>query len=165
MLTKELIGRLETKVLETYDKAQSVFGRVFDLPIIEFEDMGRVAGRAFYWKNLIKFSPTLFKENVEDFTKRTIVHECGHIIAHKVYPNLKRPHGPEWKKVMQMLGAQDIGRCHSYDTSSVVRKYHVRKFKYKCDCSVHWSGPKIHGKISRGATYTCNSCKSVLVLA
>jgi SprT protein len=166
MLTKELTERLETKLLETYEKAQKVFNRTFELPSIHWGDMGRIAGKAFLLKNAIKFSPTLYAQNVETFLNRTCPHEVAHLVTKAVYPNAKQAHGPEWRRVMQLLGVEDIGRCHSYDTSSVARQYNVKRYNYKCACDTHAMTARVHNRIINGlAKFSCRKCKSPLTYA
>ena len=163
-LPNELVKRLEDKVLETYLKAESVYGRAFPLGSITFKDMGRTAGRARYITNELFFSPTLYKENVETFLNRTTPHEVAHLVCHALSPYAKA-HGPEWRSVMAKLGVQDIGRCHSYDTASVRKSRD--KFVYACGCSAenHLIGAAVHKKIQFGASYSCRKCKKILAFA
>lgn len=122
MLDCQLISSLESKVLETYLRAEQIWNRSFQLPTIEFKNLGRTAGKAFYAQNKIIYSPVLFTENVDRFLNRTVPHEIAHLITKVLYPNAKQHHGPEWRYVMQKLGIEDNTRCHSYDISSVSRR-------------------------------------------
>lgn len=153
-------NQLEEKVLETYLTAQEKFKRNFDLPIIEFKDMGRIAGKAIYKENKIIFSPTLFAENVIQFLGRTVPHEIAHLITHFIHPNARQHHGPEWRSVMQILGVQDIKRCHSYDTSSVGQNR--IKYLYSCQCQKRFEfGSAKHKRFQKGIKYWCLTCKTL----
>lgn len=163
-MNTNLVERLETKLLETYLRAQEVYRRNFELPKIEFGDMGRVAGKAFFQLNKVKFSPTLFAENVETFLARTVPHEAAHLITWTVYPNARQHHGPEWRSVMSKLGVTDIGRCHSYDVSSVAN-VRPRPFAYKCGCNVYKLTSNIHNKIVKGQRRVCGRCSQTVVFA
>ncbi len=161
MLTNELVRRLEDKVLEAYQRAQEVYGRAFEIANIEWRDMGRTAGRAYYGENKVVYSPTLYAQNVETFLARTCPHEVAHLVTNKLFPFAKQAHGPEWRGVMKALGVQDITRCHSYDTSSTARaRYQTRVFNYACACREMKISARRHGRIVRGeANYTCNYCR------
>src|SRR5690606_25464272 len=113
MIPKELVQKVEDKILETYLNAQEKFNVIFEIPKLSFDIRGaRVAGRANYADNLIKINPSFLIEHPEEMLNRTIGHECVHLICHKLYPNAKQAHGPEWKYLMRSLGLPDT-RCHS----------------------------------------------------
>lgn len=61
------------------------------------------AGMAHYNEHRVEFSAELMWEHTEHFVKDTIPHEVAHIIAHRVFPNAKQHHGPEWKNMLQWL--------------------------------------------------------------
>ncbi len=163
MLTPTLIDRLETKILETIERAQQVFGREFHFPKIIYKDMGTTAGRAQYGTNTVWFSPTLFSQNVETYLARTVPHEIAHLVTDALYPFAKRHHGPEWKRVMQLLGVQDITRCHNYDVTSVANRRTGIRFLYACNCA----GKQfeittlIHKRIQGGQKRMCRKCKTL----
>jgi SprT protein len=156
-LSEELVSKVEDKVLETYQKAQEVFGRTFNLCSIEYVDMGVVAGRANYVHNKIKLSPTLLRENVEHFIGNTVVHEIAHLFTNAMYP-MATAHGWEWKNVMRRLGCEP-SRCHSYDVSNTAKRK-VARFTYRCSCSQHIISSILHNKIQRGQNRICNRCKT-----
>jgi len=162
-LTKDLITRLENKIVETLLLAQKRYNRVFDIPTIEFGDMGNIAGKAFRYGNKVAFSPTLYSQNIETFLNRTVPHEVAHLVCFQVYPFAKQGHGPEWRSVMRNLEVADIGRCHSYDTTSVKKRI-FKKFALDCRCGVGHIKvtAKIKNKIEKGVIYTCRTCKSVI---
>ena len=161
MLEKHLITQVEDKVLETLLTAQRVFGRTFELPKVEFKDMGRTAGKAYYHDNKIVLSPTLLEENQDTFIERTVIHECGHLINRHVFPFAKQSHGPEWRSVMRRLGSEDVSRCHSYDTSSVAQSRD--KWLYTCGCGKRFEFGAARHRRAQSGQYRCGKCKSPCV--
>ena len=145
-ISVDLQKQVEDVVIATYVTAKLVFGREFDLPKIEYEDMGCVGGKAFASKNLIKLSPTLLKENIEKYLKTTVPHEIAHLLTRKMY-SMATPHGRHWKYVMVKLGAKP-NRCHEYDVSNVSNKRKERfKYHYVCNCRSHMVTSVIHNRI------------------
>jgi len=99
------------------------------------------------------------EKNTERFIERTPVHEVAHLVVYEVYG--RGGHGYEWRKVMDLLGATDIQRCHSYEMSSVGEENLIR---YVCGCSVqHLVSKRKHNNILRGVTYFCKRCRKPLV--
>lgn len=114
--------------------------------------------------------PTKFLEqscsamSLSDFSRRarrrgshTIIHEVAHIVTFKVFPNAKQNHGPEFKRVMRMLGADNPTRCHSYDVSGLKRYNTVKRFEYVCEAGcVHSLSVRRHNSIvNDGKRYRC----------
>lgn len=158
MLEKHLITQVEDKVLETLLTAQRVFGRTFELPKVEFKDMGRTAGKAYFGQNRIVLAPTLLQENGFDFIERTVPHEIAHLVNHYVYPFAKQAHGPEWRSVMRGLGLSEVSRCHSYDTSSVAQSRD--KWIYTCGCGKRFEFGAARHRRAQSGQYRCGKCKS-----
>jgi len=166
MISPELRHKLETKILETLEVAERVYDRPFDIPNIEYRDMGRVAGKAFLHQNKVVYSPTLFHENQERFLNRTVPHEIAHLVTHRVYPFAKQAHGPEWRSVMNRLGVSDSSRCHSYDTSSVA-KPRAKRSKNNlviCGCVKKHVTDTIYRRMLNGLKYKCGNCSKTLLL-
>lgn len=158
MLSKELILRVENKVLETYLKAQDIFKKSFELPRLDFETLRTgTAGQAFPHKNLIKFNPILLSENVDSFIERTVPHEVAHLLTKLLYPLAKQHHGPEWRYVMQMLGIQgdNLTRCHDYDVTNT--RKNKKSYEYVCDCSTFKLSLTRHRRIQHNTRYFCKN--------
>lgn len=126
-LQRECIERVHHYV----DLAKTKLGVYLPYPRVQFDIRGTTAGTAYAGKNLIRFSPTLLRENIEDFLVNTTGHEVAHLIARAKFGAID-PHGNEWKRVMWAFGLR-ASRCHSYDVSNVptmagrVRREHVVK--------------------------------------
>jgi len=145
-------------------KARDLFSTSFDPITIEFDLSGRAAG--MYCRRgkqrWIRFNPYIFAKYFEDNLVNTVVHEIAHYIADVLYgANKIRPHGQEWKSLMQALGATPKRTC-SYDLEGIPRR-HFKQFSYACDCSSHQLGSRRHNKISQGkARYYCRKCRQTL---
>lgn len=99
------------------DKAKEL-GIILKYPKITFDLTGTTAGTANYGMNWIRFQPTLLRENPDDFIRRTVIHECSHLLAFTKYGTSIQPHGYEWRLVDIALGGNGV-RCHNYDTKNV----------------------------------------------
>jgi len=158
---KDIIARAEDKAMEVYLQAQSIWKQIFALPTIEFDLLGRCAGRAYCRENRIRLNPVLLLENQTDFIERTVPHEVAHLLTCTLYlgPARIKPHGPEWKSVMLALGLKPV-RCHSYDTANA-RVRRPRWFIYCCRCRAIRELLRPHNRIQGGEHfYTCNHCNS-----
>lgn len=145
-------------------QAESCYHRHFELSEIRFDVRGKTAG---YFRqlssgfSLINFNDALLQANGESFIRRTVPHEVAHLVAHQVHGSAIRPHGKEWKTVMQLFNA-DTSRCHEYDVSQVsVRQY--RRFEYYCECQTHYLTSIRHNRVLSGQNYICKKCHKPLV--
>jgi len=160
---------LQIKALAEVEKyfkmAEKLYGREFAVSTVTFDVRGATAGWAYSGQNKIRYNNELMEQNPEEFFARTIPHEIAHIVAEKVFGGIgkKVGHGPQWRRVMEDFGVQDVTRCHSYDVSSV--KIDKRIYQYVCGCKTHKVGGKINNKIKAGAIYTCRSCRMPLIVA
>lgn len=152
-------------------KAEGIYNRKWDMPVISLKLKGAVAGRAWGKKWFLKFNYDLFVMNQEDFLKRTVPHELAHILVYELYKKISSssfvygkvtPHGNHWKRVMMDLGVDDITRCHEYDVSKVINR-RKRVHIYTCDCREHQITNIIHNRMMNGRTYHCKKCKKNIV--
>jgi SprT protein len=177
-----LKARVEAIIKNGIKVAEAHYGIKIKMPTISYNKKGTTAGTANYNTWHVELNPVLLNDHVEKFIARTPLHELAHLICKLVYPeayvtsfvrtrtgSVKRSkrevHGPRWHSIMDVLGVESATRCHSYDTTNVVRK-NVTKYEYNCGCATpHMVGGKVHTKIARGAKYTCKRCKTVLTAA
>lgn len=145
-------------------EAEAVFGRRFELIPVVFDLTGRAAGmyRVSTQRRVIRYNPYLFAKYFDDNLTVTVPHEVAHYITDQVYglSNI-RPHGAEWKRLMQAFGA-DASRTCAYDLSGVpIRTY--KRHRYRCGCTTHHLTARRHNKVRRGTTrYYCRQCGEVL---
>ena len=140
---------------------------------IRFDQKGTVAGIScfnYHQENgYLNFNPVLMAENWDEFFNRTVIHEVAHYCV-SLYTGFittrgrRSIHGRSWKAMMQFLGAEDISRCHNYDTSNVARRKRVKRFEYECACGFpHPISTRLHNMIERGqTTRICSKCRGTI---
>lgn len=145
-------------------RAESLFNRTFaSIPVL-FDLKGHAAGmyRVKRGQREIRYNPYLFAKYYDDNLATTIPHEVAHYVTDVVYGLSKiRPHGEEWRAVMQMFGA-DASRTCRYDLEGIpVRR--LRRHEYRCGCEVYKLTAHRHRRIQSGRTrYFCRSCGAEL---
>ncbi len=157
-LNLQIIGRVEDKVIETLLQVQTLYGRPFELPSIEWNLRGVCAGRAHIRENRIRLNPVLLTENTEHFILQTVPHEIAHLVNRALHGPHVRAHGPEWQSIMHALGLP-AERCHQYDVANA-RTRTQRRYDYHCDCRSYPVSQIVHNRIRRGSTYLCRRCGS-----
>ncbi len=131
--------------------------------VIRFDLCGKAAGQACMpaaGRPVIRYNTLLLEENGERFIARTVPHEAAHVLAFRLHGPRIRPHGPEWREVMDLLGA-DSRRCHDYDTSRCKART-LSRHNYHCNCREHELSSIRHNRIMAGQTYYCRACKQAL---
>ena len=135
---------------------------------ITFNLKGRAAGmyrvkrKIFSQSREIRYNPFIFSKYFEDNFKTTIPHEVAHYISDLIYGlrNI-RPHGKEWKEIMQAFGA-DAAVTAAYDLTGIPQRSKTL-YTYQCSCREHQIGAIRHNRIEKqGSTYICNLCKQTL---
>ena len=124
--------------------------------------MYRVSGKIYRQKREIRYNSHIFSKYFDDNFKITIPHEVAHYISDIVYglKNIK-PHGKEWKEIMQAFGA-DPKVTADYDLSGIPLKNKIL-YDYQCSCREHQLGSIRHNRIRKKRTqYYCNYCKQLL---
>jgi len=139
----------------------------FGLPVprvdVRFDLRGQAAGQARLpsrGRPVIRYNAQLLLQNGPRFLQRTVPHETAHVIAYRLHGRHIRPHGPEWKAVMALFGA-DSRRCHDYDVSTLPRR-RLTRHRYRCDCREHALTSIRHNRIVAGQVYLCRSCGQAL---
>lgn len=149
--------------------AESLFGSPFPEIPVHFDLKGRssgmytVRGRGRSRVCDIRYNPWIFARHFDECMAITVPHEVAHYVVDKLYgmKNVK-PHGVEWKAVMNAFGADPrVTANMSLDgiprrTSTVVN--------YRCGCGDQPMGIRRHHKVVRGeAYYSCRRCGDVLI--
>ncbi len=157
MLNKQLIQRVEGKVVETLILAQDKFKQVFELPSISYDiNSGRTAGLAYLRDWHIKINPKYLEAYPNEVIGKTVIHEIAHLIAFRLYPDSKQAHGPQWKHVANQLGIEPV-RCHQ------MQLVEASPHTYICNCQKHFVTNLIHRKMVNGQRRFCRKCKSQVV--
>ena len=147
-------------------RAGELFQIDFEPVPVSFDLTARAAGmyRSARGEHLIRYNPYIFAKYFSNNLGITVPHEVAHYITDRLYGlhNI-RPHGAEWKAVMQALGAEPRATAR-YDLEGIpVRRQ--RRFSYRCDCNTHQLSTARHNRMRRGqAAYYCRVCRAALVL-
>ena len=152
-ITAEYITRAE----RTYYRELPPIPVLFDLK-------GRAAGmyRVVSRERVIRYNPYIFAKYFDDNLVTTIPHEVAHYVVDMMYDarNVK-PHGKEWREVMQSFGVEARATAN-YDLSGIPVRRH-RRHPYQCNCDLHQLSSVRHNKIRQGkARYYCRKCQSTL---
>jgi SprT protein len=145
--------------------AGEYYNRSFkDIPVL-FDLTGKAAGmyRIKAGQRVIRYNPYVFAKYYDDNFKETIPHEVAHYVTDMLYGLRKiRPHGSEWKSVMDVFGVA-ANRTANYDLSGLpVRKHQL--YVYHCGCQNFELTSRRHNKIIRGTGhYLCRDCGGKLL--
>lgn len=141
-------------------RAEALFDRAFaSIPVL-FNLKGRAAGmyRVKQGQREIRYNPYLFAKYYNDNLAVTIPHEVAHYVTDVLYGLAAiRPHGKEWRGVMQLFGA-DASRTCDYDLAGIpIRR--LLRHEYRCGCEVYKLTTRRHRRIQGGQTrYFCRNC-------
>lgn len=142
-------------------KASEYFIKKFDLGIeieIEIENrFKRKAGEYRHDERKIRISRHLL-ENYPKKVEETVKHELGHAVVMQKYGKNVKPHGREWKSVMQGLGVKEPEACHSLQLAEY--SYIVKCTDPKCD--VKLGRYRKSRLVKTPELYRCKKCGSVL---
>jgi SprT protein len=158
----ELKPLVENRILDLIAEAEQRYNLdEIRFPKIRFDLKGKCGGQFVSggWKDVwdIRINVEALTKYTEHYIEQTVGHEVGHLVAKFVYG--AKGHDYKWKRVMRDFGLP-ADRCHTYDLTPARR---TQKFKYKCACSEHEVGAKVHRKLQLGAAYTCRKCNTRLV--
>lgn len=161
----ELFDAAENRTHALLHQAERHYNKRMPNVGVRFDLSGKSAGMVRYLtcqKPLVRYNAALLNANRERFLAQTVPHEVAHIVARALFGLNIKPHGPEWKAVMQFFGA-DLDRCHSYDTS-VSSTRRLRRFPYACGCREYKLTSIRHNRIKAGQVYLCMNCGAALSL-
>ncbi len=159
--------RVCDETLRCLQRAERLF-RLGHRPIpVLFDLTGRAAGmyRVAAGRAVIRYNPFIFALDFEQGLHTTVPHEVAHYITDRLYGiRHVRPHGTQWRAVMQALGveARASGR---FDLSGLPLR-RQRRFDYRCICRRHRLSSCRHNRVVAGrARYHCRHCGGELVAA
>lgn len=147
-------------------RASHFYDRQFtEIPVL-FDLSGRASGMYCIKmrKKYIRYNPWLFAKYYENSLADTIPHEVAHYVSDELYGlrNI-RPHGLEWKSIMQLFGL-NAKATGNYDLSGIPTRQHKR-INYHCACDTYQFTTKRHNQVLRGtANYACRKCGEILVM-
>jgi SprT protein len=127
-------------------------------PEVRFDLTGQTAGQVRWERRrppVLRFNLSLAAGHLDDFLAVTVVHEVAHLAVAACHPRA-RPHGPEWRAMMQLLGVTEPTRCHDYTPVPARRQ---RRWAYRCGCREHQLTTTRHKRVEAGAVrYHCRVC-------
>ena len=134
---------------------------------VSFELRGHAAGiyQVQRGERQIRYNPYIFGKYLADNLANTVPHEVAHYATDVLYGlrNI-RPHGAEWRAVMQLLGAAPVATCR-YDLSGIPLR-RQRRYSYRCACSTHAITAARHNRVASGRVrYFCKHCRTALAFA
>lgn len=167
-LTAEARARVVDEVRRCLHRISQQEGLVLSMPEIRFDLAGSAAGQYRYLdrgvgpRHQLRFNAYLLTRYFRDGLTATVPHEVAHYaVAVRFGLSGIRPHGPEWQKMMRVLGARPEV-THRHDVSDLpVRRQ--QRWHYRCPCRHHELSTTRHRRAQRGATYLCARCRSPLV--
>lgn len=189
MLTAEQKKQIADKVEACFVKAEAHYKRKLRRQSsISYDLKGGTAGTANPRTLALKFNPALALRDWNEILNGTVPHEVAHLIDYEINNKLEQDmlaraaaiqsmhmfgrrrkmpkrdvHGPSWKSVMRVLGANPE-RCHHIDATGIVRR--KGRHDYQCSCGEKIViGAKHHNAILRGAGVTHRGCGRVLTRA
>ncbi len=139
--------------------ARTYFGIDIAEPNIRFDLRGKTAGQVRIRDGkvcLVRYNLGLLHRYPEDFVRATVPHETAHLVTLRLFGTGAKPHGPEWRTVMRLFGAEPM-RCHDYDVEGLQAR-RVRRFRYRCGCRSHQLTSIRHNRVLDGQIYLCRSC-------
>ncbi|WJG11083.1 SprT family zinc-dependent metalloprotease [Aliiglaciecola sp. LCG003] len=140
------------------DLANNSLSIKLNYPDLAFNQRGKIAGTAHLHKHLIKLNPVLLKDNEASFHDEVIAHEVAHIVTFHLFGKV-RPHGPEWRHIMQHVFKKPAKTTHKMDTT----KTQGQTVEYRCECGPVALSIRRHNKVIRHKqSYICRVCRQSL---
>lgn len=128
LLTPELRKKIEAKITECLAIAEAKYKQKFEMPEVRYDIKNTDGGTATFQQWLIRLNLILCYENEPHFIATTVPHEVAHLVARRVYHDAiaatgkkMRPHGKEWREVMELFELP-AKVTHSYDCTSIAKK-------------------------------------------
>lgn len=163
-ISDKQIAEVQELTLNYIARASQIYSKSFDAIPIKFDLRGKCAG--MYRRNgrerLIRFNPWLFAKYYKHSIEQTIPHEVAHYITDCLWTFRKvKPHGKEWKSVMQAFGVEPKV-TGDFDLAGIPVKQYQR-VAYSCGCKIHQLSLIRHRRVQSGQSeYRCRNCQQLL---
>jgi SprT protein len=160
-LQRDQVVKLTSQYLEL---ARQCFKKQFSEIAVDFDLKGKCAGmyQRSAQRRRIRYNPYLMAKYFKHSLEQTVPHEVAHYITDCLWPFRRvKPHGKEWRSVMEAFGVEPKV-TGSFDLTGIpVKQY--QKFTYSCSCKTHQLSAIRHRRQSSGmADYYCRACKQRL---
>jgi len=115
---------------------------------------------------IMKLNKDLLYEFKDLYIRDVVIHEYAHLVVYKLFPNRYNwnkkvmPHWKEFKAVCSYFWIDWSSTTSTFRNSEVLKKKKnkIKKWTYKCDCSIHEVSTQRHNKIQRWIKYVCRKC-------
>lgn len=151
---------LNHAVLYWLHRAEQYFQKTYPVPELDLSLRGKCAGQAYLQQWKVRFNLQLFRDNREAFIKEVVPHELAHLITFQEFGQGVRPHGKEWRWVMEQVMGVQARTTHRFDVTVSGRQNYL----YRCGCPerLHPLTIRRHNRILKGADYICRQCGQIL---
>jgi len=163
-ITQDQQQQVIERVADLLQQCAEYFNRPFKPIEIRFDLRGRTSGMYVVrnTQQYLRFNPFIFSKFFEDSLNNTVPHEVAHYVSHELFgiKNI-RPHGKQWKAIMNTLGAEPRV-TGNYDLAGIAVKKQ-RRFDYRCGCMNHQLTTVRHNRVLIGKSqYFCTKCNEEL---
>ena len=159
---------ITNRIQQLITHANHFYSKRLPLPALDFSLRGQKAGelciRKITWHQReykLRLNQVLFEQHRDYFLQQVIPHEIAHLVVDRLYLRRTKPHGEEWRSVMQ-----DCFQCPAepYHTLPTIKARVVaRDYVYRCACQTHHFTARRHASAQKGARYMCRVCKEELI--
>jgi SprT protein len=153
-----------TETLRYISLASDLYRQRFAVLPVHFDLRGSSAGmfKVTLRESHIRYNPWLFAKYFEENLAATVPHEVAHYIVHCRHGlHRVRPHGAEWREVMDNFGVEPRV-TGDFDLTGIPTR-RQRRFRYGCGCRQHSVTTRRHNNVRRGrARYECRLCRREL---
>lgn len=115
---------------------------------------------------LIRLHQPLIEHYGEVYLHDVLPHELAHAVAIGLYKKHIKPHGKEWKAILEKLEGKKIPNSKRPSYKILASKRKSNRFSYTCGCveRTHLLSTIRHNRILKGThLYACKICKLPLV--
>lgn len=131
----------------------------FKRPTVHYYDNRQDAGRAYYQRHSIELNLPMLRDNPTEFLTQTVAHELAHLVKYHATRSTERPHGREWRRIMEHWFGVPASRCHNFSTeSSNIRRQ--QRWVVSCSCPDHTeiTTARRNSMLFKGRRYHCRRC-------
>lgn len=159
-ISEQQMAEVQAVTLDYIARAQQIYKKTFlSIPIL-FDLRGKCAGmyRRTGRDRYIRYNPWLFAKYYQHSIEQTIPHEVAHYITDCLWTIRRvKPHGKEWRSVMQAFGVEPKVTGDFNLSGIPVRQY--QRIEYSCGCKTHELSLIRHRRVQSGqAQYRCKDC-------
>jgi len=165
--------QLKETVEQRIQQAELFLNRQLPRPQIDLQLKGRCAGQMCYKRQIhqtsyrLRLNLDLAKLHLKGFLEQVIPHEIAHLMVFCCFSGARhvKPHGREWQAFMMNCFMQPASVCHTFDMPKTVSRRPITRYKYSCDCQIHFLTQIRHRRVqNRAAQYSCKVCKGSLTI-